>query len=75
MFVNACGRVDLPGGDPEKMWWSLNRRLAALQDDTTLYPGHNYSDRPTSTLGEQKRTNPYLQYSTVNEFVRVMRGF
>jgi glyoxylase-like metal-dependent hydrolase (beta-lactamase superfamily II) len=74
LFINACGRVDLPGGDPEKMWWSLNRRLAALGDDTVLYPGHNYADHPTSTIGEQKRTNPYLQYTSVGDFLRDMRG-
>lgn len=74
LFINACGRVDLPGGDPEKMWWSLNRKLTALDDDTILYPGHNYSDRPTASLGDQKRTNPYLQYTSVNQFLRDMRG-
>ena len=75
LFINACGRVDLPGGDPEKMWWSLNRKLAALDDDTVLYPGHNYADRPVSTLGDEKRTNPYLQYKSVSQFLRDMRGF
>jgi glyoxylase-like metal-dependent hydrolase (beta-lactamase superfamily II) len=73
LFINACGRVDLPGGDPEKMWWSLNRRLAALDDDTILYPGHNYAERRTSTLGDEKRNNPYLQYTSVNQFLRDMR--
>ena len=75
LFINACGRVDLPGGDPEKMWWSLNQKLAALDDDTVLYPGHNYADRPTSTLGDEKSTNPYLQYKSVSQFLRDMRGF
>jgi hydroxyacylglutathione hydrolase len=73
LFINACGRVDLPGGDPEKMWWSLNRRLRALEDDTILYPGHNYADRPTSTLGEEKSGNPYMQYTSLDEFLRDMR--
>jgi hydroxyacylglutathione hydrolase len=72
LFIDGCGRVDLPGGDPEKMWWSLNRKLKALEDDTVLYPGHNYSDRVSSTLGEQKRVNPYLQYATLDQFLRVM---
>lgn len=72
LFINACGRVDLPGGDPEKMWWSLNRRLRALSDDTILYPGHNYSDLPVSTIGEQKQHNPYMQYSSLDDFLRAM---
>jgi glyoxylase-like metal-dependent hydrolase (beta-lactamase superfamily II) len=73
LFINACGRVDLPGGDPEKMWWSLNHRLRALDDNTILYPGHNYADRPTATMGEQKRNNPYLCYASVESFLRDMR--
>jgi glyoxylase-like metal-dependent hydrolase (beta-lactamase superfamily II) len=75
LFINACGRVDLPGGDPEKMWWSLNHTLASLDDEIVLYPGHNYAEQPRDTLGEQKRTNPYLQYGSVQQFLRVMRGF
>lgn len=74
LFINACGRVDLPGGDPEKMWWSLNHRLRALEDDTILYPGHNYADRATATMGEQKQTNPYLKYDSLDQFIRAMGG-
>jgi hydroxyacylglutathione hydrolase len=72
LFIDACGRVDLPGGDPEKMWWSLNRKLRALDDDITLYPGHSYGDRMQSTLGEQKRSNPYLQFDSAAQFLRAM---
>jgi hydroxyacylglutathione hydrolase len=74
LFIDACGRVDLPGGDPEKMWWSLNHRLRALEDDIVLYPGHNYSDRPTSTMGDQKQGNPYMQFESVEGFLRAMGG-
>ncbi len=75
LFINACGRVDLPGGDPEKMWWSLNRRLRQLEDDTVLYPGHNYADKPTATLGEQKKNNPYMQHESLNSFLLAMRDY
>jgi len=72
LFVGACGRVDLPGSDPEKMWHSLNRTLKSLEDDTILYPGHNYGERSTSTLGEEKQSNPYMQFPTVEQFLRIM---
>jgi hydroxyacylglutathione hydrolase len=72
LFVNACGRVDMPGGDPEAMWHSLTRRLAALDDQTLLYPGHNYGTRPTATMGEQKQNNPYLRFTSLAAFVRDM---
>ncbi|MGD0308671.1 MAG: MBL fold metallo-hydrolase [Acidobacteriota bacterium] len=71
LFIDACGRVDLPGSDPAKMWWSLNRRLRALDDDLVLYPGHSYGGR-SSTLGDQKRTNPYMQFGSADQFVRAM---
>ena len=74
LFINACGRVDLPGSDPAAMWFSLNRRLAALDDGTVIYPGHNYGGRRSSTIGEQRRSNPYMQYESEQEFVRDMGG-
>jgi len=74
LFVDYCGRCDLFGGDPAKMHESLSRKLAKLEEDVVLYPGHHYSDRPTSTLGEEKKTNPYLKALTFQEFTRALRG-
>ncbi len=73
LFINACGRVDLPGSDPEKMWHSLTHKLGALTDETVLYPGHNYAGRPTATMGEQKRDNPYLRFTSLADFLYHMR--
>jgi hydroxyacylglutathione hydrolase len=72
LFVDACGRVDMPGGDPKKMWWSLNHILQELDDSTIVYPGHDYGGSPTSTIGEQKQTNPYMRYDSVQQFMRDM---
>jgi len=58
LFIDGCGRVDLPGSDPDKMMASL-RTLAALDPETIVYPGHDYGGRQ-STLGELVRNNPYL---------------
>jgi len=60
LFVGACGRLDLPGSEPKKMVTSL-KRVASLPDDTVVYPGHDYGRAITSTIGEEKRTNPYLR--------------
>ena len=73
LFIQACGRCDLPGGNPEQMYFSL-KRLAALDEKTTLYPGHNYSDTPTSTLGQEKRSNPYLQSPNLQNFLAFRMG-
>jgi hydroxyacylglutathione hydrolase len=67
------GALILPGGDPGKMWASLNLRLRSLDDDIVLYPGHSYGDRASSTLGEQKRTNPYMQFDSAADFIRAMQ--
>ena len=72
LFIGACGRVDLPGGNAEQLYYSLTQKLMALPDDTILFPGHNYSDRPTSTLGEEKQSNPYFQFHSLKQFLAAL---
>jgi glyoxylase-like metal-dependent hydrolase (beta-lactamase superfamily II) len=57
LFLDGCGRTDLPGGDPDALYESLTGRLARLPDDTVLYPGHLYSPEPAAPLGEVRRRN------------------
>ena len=56
LFLDGCGRTDLPGGDPEALYESL-QKLAAVPDDTILYPGHMYSPEPYSPMGDVRRAN------------------
>lgn len=72
LFIGACGRVDLPGGNPRELYESLTQRLAALPSETVLYPGHNYADRPTSTIGEQKVTNQFMRMRSFDDWKRLM---
>jgi len=74
LFINACGRCDLPGGSASAMYESLNR-LARLDDATILYPGHNYADRPTSTVGQEKQSNPYMQKMNLEGFLQFRMGW
>ena len=74
LFIEGCGRVDLPGADPDQMYESLTQRLARLPDDTILYPGHDYADRPTSTLGFEKRHNVYLRVPSLEAWRKLMGG-
>ena len=69
LFLGSCGRVDLPGSDAEAMYRSLNGTLRELPDETVLYPGHLYSTDPYGTLGEQKRTNPFLRAANLDQFL------
>ncbi|MBO6936380.1 MAG: MBL fold metallo-hydrolase [Deltaproteobacteria bacterium] len=59
LFLQGCGRVDLPGGDPDEMRRTLTQRLAKLPDDMELYPGHAYGGEHAS-LEVVRRTNPYF---------------
>lgn len=56
LFLQGCGRTDLPGSDPAAMYESL-QRLAALPDDTVIYPGHRYSVASAGTLAAVKDSN------------------
>ena len=60
LFVGAAGRVDVPGGDFATLINSLAGKIAVLPDDTVVWPGHDYGDTVTSTIGREKRENPYL---------------
>jgi len=73
LFIGSCGRTDLPGSDPSDMYYSLTQRLAALPDDTILLPGHNYGG-PSSTIGDEKRQNPFMRFAALGDFLQVMGG-
>ncbi|MBI3456469.1 MAG: MBL fold metallo-hydrolase [Candidatus Rokubacteria bacterium] len=72
LFIGSCGRTDLPGGDPEQLHLSLTQRLAKLPDETILLPGHNYGG-PASTIGDEKRQNPFMRFG-LGDFLRAMGG-
>ena len=59
LFVGSGGRTDLPGASLPVMLDSL-RRLLTLPEETVVWPGHDYGDRPTSTIGREKQTNVYV---------------
>ena len=74
LFIGACGRTDLPGGDTQEMYYTLTQRLMKFDDSTILCPGHNYSSKSTSTMGDEKRTNPYLMCDSLQNFLRLRGG-
>jgi hydroxyacylglutathione hydrolase len=72
LFVNSCGRVDLPGSDPAAMYHSLNHTLRNLDDSTVVYPGHAYSSESRTTIADQKRHNMYMRFPTLDDFLDAM---
>lgn len=73
LFLQGCGRLDLPGGDVDEMWRTLHQRLSTIPDDVVLYPGHNYGPRPAAPMGEVRRINPELRIPTLEDWRR-LRG-
>jgi len=57
LFLDGCGRTDLPGGDPAALYESLTQKLAIVPDDAVLFPGHMYSPAPYAPMGEVRRHN------------------
>ena len=72
LFVGNCGRVDLPGGSAKELYHSLFDVVSKMDDNLTLYPGHNYGNSLTSTIGKEKKTNFVLQPRTEKEFLEFM---
>lgn len=71
LFVGECGGVTY--GDPRALYHSLFDRILRLDDSIEVYPGHNYGESPSSTIGYERRNNYTLRPRTEEEFVRFMR--
>jgi hydroxyacylglutathione hydrolase len=69
LFVDSCGRCDLPGGSSKAMYDSLYNIILKLPDATVIYPGHRYGRKSFATLCELKTTNLYLTCKSLDEFI------
>jgi glyoxylase-like metal-dependent hydrolase (beta-lactamase superfamily II) len=68
LFIGDCGRADLPGGDPEILFNSL-QKFKALPENLIVCPGHNYGPEPTRKLAIEKTNNPTLTATSIKEFL------
>ncbi len=69
LFLEGCGRTDLPGGDPAALYQSLTQRLAKVPDDALLFPGHLYSAEPFASMGETRQWNFVFKPKTEREWL------
>jgi len=69
LFLDGCGRTDLPGSDAEQMYESLTQRLAKVPDDVVLYPGHLYSEKPSATMAETRRRNVVFRPQSLDQWM------
>ncbi len=69
LFLDGCGRTDLPGGDPEQLYESLTTRLAQVPDHAVLYPGHLYSEKPSAPMGDVRTRNVVFRPQTAEQWL------
>ena len=75
LLIGQAGRSDLPGGSPEEQYESLFGKILLLPDTFRMYPGHDYAGNEYSLLGDEKRSNPFLQKRSKEEYVEFVRDF
>jgi hydroxyacylglutathione hydrolase len=61
LFVGSIGRTDLPGASMNQFMKAIKEKLMTLPRETAVFPGHDYGDKPTSTIGAEIVTNPWLR--------------
>jgi glyoxylase-like metal-dependent hydrolase (beta-lactamase superfamily II) len=69
LFLEGCGRTDLPGSDAEEMYHSL-RKLAAMPGETIVYPGHRYSQPSSATMEAIRDTNYVFKPKSVDDWMQ-----
>jgi len=69
LFLEGCGRTDLPGGDPAALYDSLTNKLAKVPDDAVLFPGHLYSAEPSATMADTRKWNFVFKPSSEQEWL------
>jgi len=72
LFVGECGRTDLEGGSASEMYESLFNKLMVLDDSIKVHPGHDYGNKPSSSIGEERKNNYTLKPRTKEEFIKFM---
>ncbi|MCP8310171.1 MAG: MBL fold metallo-hydrolase [Candidatus Methylarchaceae archaeon HK02M1] len=71
LFVGGCGRSDFLESNPKELYRSL-QKLMKLDEDIEVYPGHDYGEKPFSTIGYEKKNNYAFKFRTEEEFVQFM---
>jgi glyoxylase-like metal-dependent hydrolase (beta-lactamase superfamily II) len=74
LFLEGCGRTDLPGGDPLALYDSLTNKLSKVPDDSILFPGHLYSAEPSASMGETRQVNFVFRPRSPQEWMSMFGG-
>ncbi len=69
LLIGGSGRTDFPGGDAGAQYDAVTEKLFTLPPDTKVWPAHDYNGKKSSTIGEEKRTNPRFAGKTRAEYI------
>ncbi len=72
LLINGTGRTDFQNGNSKDAYNSLFNKLLKLPEKTLVYPGHDYNGKQVSTIGDEKKFNPRLQVTSIDEYVNLM---
>jgi len=72
LLINGTGRTDFQNGSSHDAYNSLFNKLLKLPEKTLVYPAHDYNGKKYSTIKNEKRNNPRLQISSVEEYAEIM---
>ena len=74
LLINGTGRTDFQNGSSKDAYNSIFNKLLKLPEETFLYPAHDYKGEKVSTIGKEKKHNPRLQVSSVDEYIEIMNN-
>ena len=74
LLINGTGRTDFQNGNAKDSYNSIFNKLLKLPEETLLYPAHDYKGEKVSTIGKEKKQNPRLQVTSVNEYIDIMNN-
>lgn len=72
LLIQGTGRADFAGGNSGDQYDSITKKLFTLPDSTLMFPGHDYRGNISSTIGQEKRTNPRISGKTRQQYIDLM---
>ncbi|CAF0995743.1 unnamed protein product [Brachionus calyciflorus] len=73
LLIRGCGRTDFQQGNSEVLYDSIHKKILSLPDEYSVFPGHDYMGRTSSSIGEEKRFNPRLTQNK-EDFIETMKN-
>ena len=74
LLINGTGRTDFQNGNARQQYDSIFNKLLKLPENTMVFPAHDYNGKKHSTIGSERKNNPWLQVNSVDQYVEIMNN-